>query len=127
MVVPTVAPSATYTVEGRTYPASDDNDGLSNFEEYAFGLVPTSGSSVNPFAVPFSQTTGTFSYTRRNPALTAPLAYSVWYSTDLSTWNQDMNAAEGTPVANGQVETVPVTVSAPLLVNSKLFIQVRAE
>ena len=27
-----------------------DNDGLTNFEEYAFGLIPDSGSSVNPIS-----------------------------------------------------------------------------
>jgi autotransporter-associated beta strand protein len=105
----------------------DDNDGLSNFEEYAFGLVPTSGSSVNPFAVPFSKATGTFSYTRRNSALTAPLAYSVWYSTDLVGWTQDTGAIQGTPVLVGNVQTVPMTVSAGLLTNPKLFIQLRAQ
>lgn len=107
----------------------DDKDGRTNFEEYAFGLVPTSGSSVNPITVPLSTTTGTFSYTRRNPALTAPLAYSVWYSTTLEagSWSRDNGAIEGTPVLNGEVETVPVTISNSLLANPKLFIQVRAQ
>ena len=39
----------------------DDNDGLTNHEEYAFGLDPTGGSSVNPITVPLSKTSGTFS------------------------------------------------------------------
>jgi autotransporter-associated beta strand protein len=104
----------------------DDADGLTNFEEYAFGLDPTGGSSVNAIAVPLDKTSGTFSYTRRTQSLTG-LAYSVWYSTDLSVWNEDTGAVEGTPVVTGEVETVPVTLSGALLSNSKLFIQVRAE
>ncbi|MCB1132885.1 MAG: autotransporter-associated beta strand repeat-containing protein, partial [Verrucomicrobiae bacterium] len=61
-----------------------DNDGVTNGEEYAFGLVPNSGSSVNPIVVPFNKSTGTFSYTRRAVSLQNPLlTYSVWYSTDL--------------------------------------------
>ncbi|MCB1130576.1 MAG: autotransporter-associated beta strand repeat-containing protein, partial [Verrucomicrobiae bacterium] len=85
-----------------------DNDGLTNFEEFAFGLIPNSGSSVNPITAPLDKTTGQFSYQR----LTASgLTYTVWYSTDLAGWTQDTGAAEGTPVVNGDVETVPVTLS----------------
>lgn len=107
----------------------DDQDGRPNFEEYAFGLLPTSGSSVNPIIVPLSTTTGTFSYTRRNPALTAALAYSVWYSTTLEagSWVKDNGAIEGTSVLNGEVETVPVTISNSLLSNPQLFIKVHAQ
>jgi hypothetical protein len=108
--------------------ADDDNDGLSNGQEYAFGLLPDSGASVNPIAVPLDKSTGTFSYTRRDATLT-PLNYSVWFSTDLSGWTEDTDAIEGTPVLSGEVETVPVTLSAlpgdPL--PDKLFIQVRAD
>ncbi len=103
-----------------------DSDGLTNHEEYAFGLDPTGASSVNAIAVALDKTTGTFSYTRRTQSLTG-LAYSVWYSTDLSTWAKDTGAVEGTPVVTGEVETVPVTLGGALLSNSKLFIQVRAE
>jgi hypothetical protein len=107
--------------------ADDDNDGLSNLEEYAFGLLPDSGASVNPIAVPLDKATGSFSYTRRDATLT-PLSYSVWFSTDLSAWTEDTNAIEDVPVLNGQVETVPVTLSElpgdPL--PDKLFIHVRA-
>jgi autotransporter-associated beta strand protein len=104
----------------------DDGDGLTNFEEYAFGLDPTGASSVNPIAVPLDASTGNFSYTRRTQTLTE-LTYSVWYSTDLSGWTEDTGAVEGTPSVSGDVETVPVTLSPALLTNSKLFIQVRAE
>lgn len=104
----------------------DDSDGLTNAEEYAFGLNPTSGAEVNAIAVTLDKATGTFSYTRRTQSLTG-LSYSVWYSTDLSGWTEDTGAIEGTPAVNGEVETVPVTISPALLSNTKLFIQVRAE
>jgi hypothetical protein len=108
--------------------ADDDNDGLSNEQEYAFGLLPDSGASVNPIAVPLDKATGTFSYTRRDATLT-PLNYSVWFSTDLTGWTEDTGTTEGVPVLSGDVETVPVTLSSipgdPL--PGKLFIQVRAD
>jgi autotransporter-associated beta strand protein len=105
----------------------DDSDGLTNFGEYAFGLLPNSGASINPIAVPLDKATGTFSYTRRDSALT-DLNYTVWFSENLTNWTQDTGAVEGVPVLNGEVETVPVTLSAlpgnPL--PARLFIQVRA-
>ena len=103
-----------------------DNDGVTNFEEYAFGLIPNSGSSVNPIAAQLDKGTGNFSYTRRTQSLTG-LTYSVWYSTDLATWTEDTGAVEGTPAVSGEVETVPVTISGSLLTNPKLFLQVRAQ
>ncbi len=103
----------------------DDSDGLTNREEYAFGLDPTGGESLNPITVPLDKTTGAFSYTRRLKSLTN-LDYSVWYSTDLTTWAEDTGATEGTPAVNGEVETVPVILSGSLLTNPKLFIRVRA-
>ena len=103
----------------------DDNDGVTNFEEYAFGLIPNSGASVNPIASSLNRTTGKFSYTRRTGS---GLTYSVWFSTDLNSWLEDTSAAEGAPVTSGDNETVEVTLSAlpgnPL--PAKLFIQVRA-
>jgi len=107
----------------------DDNDGLTNFEEYAFGLDPTGGSSVNPITIPLNKTAKTFSYSRRATSLPDPtLTYSVWFSTDLASWTQDTGATEGASVLNGEVETVEVTLSSlpgePL--PPKLFIQVRA-
>jgi autotransporter-associated beta strand protein len=103
-----------------------DGDGLSNQQEYAFGLIPNSGASVNAIAVGLDKASGSFSYTRRQQTITG-LTYSVWYSTDLTNWNQDTGAVQGTPVLNGQVETVPVTLTNNLLSNTKLFIQVRAQ
>jgi autotransporter-associated beta strand protein len=104
----------------------DDQDGLDNLDEYAFGLNPKNGSSSNPISVPLDKTTGTFHYTRRHASLT-PLTYSVWYSTDLAGWSEDTGAVQGLPTVSGEVETVPVTLTGALLANPKLFIQVRAE
>jgi hypothetical protein len=104
----------------------DDNDGLTNFEEYAFGTDPTGGTEVNPIVIPLNKTSGTFSYTRRRQSLT-DLTYTIWSSTDLGIWTQDNGAVHGPLIVTGEVETVPVTLSPALLTNSKLFIQVRAE
>jgi fibronectin-binding autotransporter adhesin len=106
-----------------------DGDGLANFEEYAFGLIPNSGASVNPITVPLNKTTGTFSYTRRATPSTTELSYSIWYSTTLEagSWIEDSGASQGAAALNGEVETVPVTLSSGLLTNPKLFIQVRAQ
>jgi autotransporter-associated beta strand protein len=103
-----------------------DNDGLTNFEEYAFGLIPDSGASVNAITALLDKSTGTFIYTRRTDS---GLAYSVWFSTDLAVWTEDTSATEGVPVPSGDNESVEVTLSTlpgdPL--PAKLFIQVRAD
>ena len=102
-----------------------DNDGVTNFEEFAFGLIPNSGASVNPIVAPLDKATGTFSYTRRTAS---GLNYSVWFSENLADWTEDASAAESAPVPSGDHETVDVTLSNlpgdPL--PAKLFIQVRS-
>jgi len=105
-----------------------DNDGLPNQEEYAFGLVPNSGASANPISINLDRTTKTFSYTRRDTTKT-DLVYSVWYSTDLASWNEDTGAIDGEPVLNGDVETVQVTLAnlPGDTLPAKLFIRVRAD
>jgi autotransporter-associated beta strand protein len=102
-----------------------DHDGLTNFQEYAFGLIPNDGSSVNPITAPLDQTSGTFSYTRRT---NSGLNYSIWFSENLTDWTEDTNAVESAPMPNGENETVEITLSN-LPGNprpAKLFIQVRA-
>ena len=128
----TVTAPTDYEIWGATYgfgagsrDGDIDNDGVTNFEEYAFGLFPNSGASVNPIKSPLNKATGKFSYTRRTAT---GLTYSVWFSTNLAVWTRDTGAAAGTPVPNGANETVEVTLSTlpgvPL--PAKLFIQVRA-
>jgi autotransporter-associated beta strand protein len=101
-----------------------DNDGLTNFQEFAFGLIPNSGSSVNPITSQLDKTTGKFTYQR----LTASgLTYTVWYSTDLATWLQDSGAGQSITGTSGANDTVEVTLTGTLLSNPKLFIRVRAQ
>ena len=57
-----------------------DGDGVKNQAEYAFGLIPNSGSSVNPITVQLDKTTGNFSYTRRATPVSTGLTYTVWTS-----------------------------------------------
>ena len=103
----------------------DDKDGLTNHEEYAFGLDPTGGSSINPIIVPLNKAAGTFSYTRRLQSMTG-LAYSIWTSTNLVTWTEDTGATEGARTVNGDVETIPITLSSPPTAPAT-FIRVQAE
>jgi hypothetical protein len=108
-------------------PAHDpDGDGLTNQQEFAFGLDPTTGASVSPITQQLNKGTGIFKYTRtKNSGLT----YIYQYSTSLSepwiafTPVTDPPAATGAPV-----EEVTVEVAAALLnANSKLFLRVKAE
>ncbi len=107
--------------------ADDDFDGLTNFQEYAFGLNPTSASSVNPISQPLDQSTGTFAYTRRATPATSGLTYLYESSTTLASgdWapftpeSQTSNSA--TPV-----EEITVELPAALLTSPTLFIRVRA-
>lgn len=117
--------AGTFTGLTDTAPGSDpDNDGLTNFEEYAFGLNPTSGSSVSPVTPP-DKGAGTFTYTRRKQSLTG-LTYTYQSSGTLAGW------ANFTPVSevsnNGDpVETITVTLPAALLGGNKLFLRVEAQ
>ena len=106
-----------------------DNDGLTNFEEFAFGLIPNSGSSVNPITSPLNKATGKFSYTRRATPASTGLTYTVWTSVDLVTWTLDSTATSSQTVIGtvGEIQTVEATIPGTLpLTQSKLFIQVRA-
>jgi hypothetical protein len=107
----------------------DDNDGLTNFEEYAFGLLPNSGASSNPFVQPLDKNTGEFKYTRRNTTLfTTGINYSYEYSTTLAgAWNPLTLAGAPTSDDGNPNEVVTVTVDSSLLSNPKLFIRVKAE
>lgn len=111
-------------------PAADpDGDGMNNQQEYAFGLTPTSGSSVNPIIVRFDKDAGTFSYTRRATPLTTGLAYIVKTSTDLLSWTPDNIATSNQSVTGtvDGVQTVQVTLSGLPLADEKLFVRIEAQ
>ncbi|MCX6879503.1 MAG: autotransporter-associated beta strand repeat-containing protein [Verrucomicrobia bacterium] len=107
-----------------TDPAHDpDGDGLSNQQEFAFGLDPTTGSSANPVTVPLKQGTHQFTYTRY---AASGLSYQVWTSVDLQTWNGPAALTEivSTPDSKGVV-TVQVTLTSPPA-GGTLFVRVAA-
>ena len=99
-----------------------DGDGLTNLQEYAFGLDPTKGSSVNPITSALHG--GQFTYTRRNPDLTT-MAYTVWTSPDLQTWTEDTGATQAPDSPTAEVQTVTVMLTAAPS-NGKLFVRVMA-
>ncbi|QTN32924.1 DUF5060 domain-containing protein [Akkermansiaceae bacterium] len=115
------APGADLTSGG-----DPDHDGLSTWFEYLFGLDPSDCSSVNPVTIGLSQSDGTFTYTRRNPALTGITDYQVWVSENLSGWEHDSAALQATGDI-GEIQVVAVTLSGskPLTAPS-FFIRVRA-
>lgn len=107
-------------------PAGDnDNDGLVNQQEFAFGLSPISGSSVNPILVQLNKTAGTFSYQRRAGT---GLTYRILTSTNLVSWPEDLTAGQvAGPVDGNGNETVVVTLTGAPLTAPKLFVRVAAD
>jgi autotransporter-associated beta strand protein len=107
-------------------PAGDnDNDGLVNQQEFAFGLNPIDGSSVNPLLVQLDKAGGTFTYQRRAGT---GLAYRIQTSTDLIAWPEDLTAAQvaGAVDGNGN-QTVVVTLTGAPLTAPKLFVRIAAD
>ncbi|MEI7908398.1 MAG: hypothetical protein WCK77_02050 [Verrucomicrobiota bacterium] len=105
-------------------PSGDpDGDGMSNQQEFAFGLDPTLGSSVNPITTPLVESTGKFHYTR---FATSALSYSVLASTDLLTWTPAAVTQSVTATLDG-VEDVEVTLTAPPPPGGNLFVRVAAQ
>jgi autotransporter-associated beta strand protein len=129
----TATPSGTpYTIWAATFlpadvsnPAGDnDGDGLVNQQEFAYGLNPLSGSSVNSILVQLNKTTGTFSYQRRAGT---GLNYKILTSPDLVAWTHDATAGQAATSA-GSNETVVVTLTGVKpLTATKLFVRVAAE
>ena len=112
------------TPGGNDGPLDDpDHDGLTNQQEFAFGLKPTDASSCNPITRPLDPATGRFQYSRRTGW---GLVYQVLTSTDLGAWALDAGATEETVTTNGDIQTVTVHVStAPAA--GKLFVRVLAQ
>lgn len=102
-----------------------DGDGLTNEDEYIFGLVPNNGASVSPVIVPLDRTTGTFTYTRRRPALTGR-SYNITSSTTLGAWTIDATATQEILSTVDNIETVRVTLSPALLATPSRFARVEA-
>jgi hypothetical protein len=105
--------------------ADFDGDGLSNRVERAFGLDPTNAASANPITVPLDATSGTISFTRRDPRLTG-LTYRIWTSGDLLNWTEDAGAVLTPGARVDEVETVAVQLSQELLNEPALFVRVSA-
>ena len=115
----TFAPGADTTATG-----DPDGDGMTNQEEYAFGLNPTLGSSANPIVAQLDPGTGNFQYTRRATPAATGLTYTVLTSTTLAGWAAGGATETGFTTA-GNIETVTVNVTAPP-VDGKLFVRVQA-
>jgi autotransporter-associated beta strand protein len=97
-------------------PAGDnDNDGMTNQQEFAFGLSPINGSSVNPIIAQPDQSSGTFTYQRRADT---GLTYKILRSTDLVTWSEDStavqlaSATDGVKAFEGESKGVDTLVAA---------------
>ena len=98
---------------------------MSNDNERIWGLNPTNAASSNPFTLNSSLASGTFSYTRRTPALTG-LNYTVWTSINLTTWTPDTGATQTVASTVADVQTVNVRLSNALLTQPMLFVRVQA-
>lgn len=107
--------------------ADPDRDGLSNRDEYAFGLNPASGASASPITTPLDKASGTFTYTRRNPALTG-MTYTIETSTTLApgSWSPDTGAKQDVLSTTNDIQTVRVTLSPALLAAPRRFARVVA-
>ncbi len=105
----------------------DDGDGMTNFQEFAFGLDPTSRASANPIAdVSQLAASRIFSYTR---LAASGLTYTVWVSTDLQDWGIEPAAVSeqaGEPDPETGVQTVFVELTDPPA-GGKVFVRVKAD
>lgn len=116
--------TAGYPGTDLTNPGADaDGDGLTNRQEFAFGLNPSTGASVGPLIENLNQSNGTFTYTR-NPA--SGLAYTIWTSPDLHAWNLDAGATQIPGLPNNGVQSVSVNLAATPQ-DGRLFVRVTTE
>ena len=104
-----------------------DGDGMTNFQEFALGLDPTTGASANPITKQLDKSSGIFKYTRTKDS---GLTYIYESSTTLSDpWDAfaPVTNPPGAVSISDTVEEVTVEVPAALLANPKLFLRVKAE
>jgi hypothetical protein len=104
----------------------DDGDGLTNAEEYAFGLLPDSPSSCNPILTPLDRSSGKFLYARREAAVTG-FEFTIWTSPDLVGWTEDTGATQEVIDLWDELEIVEATLSPERLSCPTLFVRVKAE
>ena len=103
----------------------DDGDGMSNFQEFAFGLDPTSSASINPISnINTLRSAGTFRYTR--PQGSDSSKYTIWTSTNLQNWTRSVSASQVAGAVVNGVETMEVEFS-PMPTDNSLFIRVQME
>jgi autotransporter-associated beta strand protein len=102
----------------------DDSDGLTNFEEYAFGLDPTVAASLSPVTLP-NRISGTFTYTRRKPMLTG-LNYTYAFSHTMEGWQAFTPTVPDVSDSGNPVESITVTIPAALLAEPRVFLRVKA-
>lgn len=107
--------------------ADPDGDGMTNLEEYIFGLDPTTGSSSSPVVQVLDRGTGTFVYTRRKPSLSQASIVHEWSDTlALDGWTTFVPASETTD-GGDPVEVMTVELPASLLGLPRLFVRARAQ
>ena len=105
--------------------ADADGDGMSNDTERLFGLNPTRSSSNPVSSTDSLKAAGTLTYTRRTPSLSGA-TYTIWTSTDLTTWTQDTGATQTVTTTADNVQTITVTLSPSLLSSGRRFVRVQA-
>jgi hypothetical protein len=104
----------------------DDHDGLTNFEEYAFGLDPRNSGSVRTVIMVVLKDSGSLTYTRRKRSLSS-MNYKVWTSTNLNDWTEDTTASQtATAIPGTENESVEVLVSPERLGADRLFVRIAA-
>jgi hypothetical protein len=78
-------------------------------------------------STPFDPSTGTFSYTRSDPAGTG-LSYTIDTSSDLRAWSVDAAATQTVTATTNNIQTVRVTLSGTKpLTGPRLFIRITAQ
>ena len=92
--------------------ADSDGDGLTNLEEYLFGLDPTRSDSALPIKISsHREHLRSVVYTRRDPSLSGA-TYTVLGSLDLVDWHET-SQIETSIIETGQLQTITLTFNDP--------------